>query len=195
MNKKTQLLIIALTLVVSACNTDPVKTSGAISSVEVIGVSGNKIDLIGIWETACYGSSPERRDVVVFGEPNIMLTGYTYTTTDLSCGGVETVDWSDSASLKIASSTSAISAWQDGAGMSTSAPTAADNSGPLSDTESFTELTATITELTDTNKGSIGDVAKIFYIVDDTSTPAIMYDGRYGDGMTRASIVNPYTKQ
>jgi len=68
---------------------------------------------------------------------------------------------------------------------------AADALGALSDTESFTALTLTVTAASGAFPWAVSDVVDYFYIVDDTGVANVLY---VPDTMTTASPSGSYTK-
>lgn len=170
----TRVIVVLLVLALPACN-DPSKIN---SSVSVITVSGAQVSLNGTYTTGCRTKSGV--DVI----EGIVINGGTwtyardsYTTSDGSCGGTATTASSIIATLSSSGAAGAIAGWSD-SGVTATAPTAADSSGPLSNTESYTVLTLTATAVTGTGAytlASAGDTVNCYYIFDDTGLPNRLY--------------------
>ena len=190
---------ISALILINGCSSDSATTTAAGSGAEVsvIGVSGVTVGLNGTYSTGCYttggGSTSTKEDVVISGST---WTNTTTDYTDSTC-----VAGPDAGAITAtigAGSDLTIAGWKDGSGSIVSAPTAADGSGLLSDTEPFTPLTVTVTAVTGNYVGQVpvGYVAPLFYIVDDTGTNNMLYrDKNYENGDLHAGTMDPFTKQ
>ena len=167
---------------------------GVATTVDVITVSGATVPLTNVYSTGCYvtGASTSSFETltVTFGLWAYSKANYSDTNclTNTSEGTV--------AGALVAGNVSAMTGWVNGGGGGpATAPTAADSSGPLSDTESFTALTLTVTDSTGDFAASIlvGNVINLYYIVDDTGTKTVLYrDDDYNNGVLTTSISDPF---
>jgi hypothetical protein len=161
--------------------------------IEIITVSGVMIDLTGTWNTACrtdMDSGTDTDEEIVFDGNTATYNNYLYPSSDASCTGTQSVDYGFVATVVADTSNSAITEWRNGAGDTVPAPMAADNSGVLSDTESFTNLEFTLTAENNLPGAGVGDAVNQVYVVDDTDAPTtILYRGDYDD---QASKTTPY---
>ena len=193
-NLKLIITVSAALLLLNACSSDSSTTTSSGTEISVIGVSGVTVGLNGTYSTVCYGSNggSTLESIVISGN----TWNYTQTTyTDGACSAG--ADVGTAAATLTASADQSITGWYDG-NASATAPTAADGSGPLSNTEPFTPLLVTITGVTGSFVGGIsaGDTSPLFYIVDDTGANNILYrDSSFDTGNLDALTVDFYTMQ
>jgi len=180
----TRLLAVLIVLALSACNTSNSNTPtipGSGTPVKALTVKGAMVSLDGTYANATLNgcrtkSGIDVREAVVISGSVWTYTRFSYSTTDGSCSAGETQVAGIVATLS-SSSTGAITGWSD-SGIATTAPTAADASGPLSNTESYTTLSLTATIVTGAgayNMATAGDSINFFYIIDDTGAANILY--------------------
>lgn len=207
MNNKL-ILITPILLMLAGCSsnsndsTDNGMNNEAAGPVMIIAVSGNMIDLTGTWETACRTDMTEGTDTdeeIVFDDDTETYNHYSYTSSDGSCTGTQSVDYGHAATVVADTSNSAITGWRNGMGDPAAAPTAADNSGPLSDTEAFTNLEFTLTSLNNISDVAVGDTVNFVYVVDDTGATPIIYRGDYDDPANKTGpyggLADPFIQQ
>jgi hypothetical protein len=140
----------------------------------VLTISGGMVALTGNYQSegGCHASSgggSTRETLEVSGNQ------WHYDSADYSsgdCTGVA-VDSSSIDATIVVAGTAAITGWVDSSEAPEVAPPALDGSGPLSDTESYTNLTLTITAVVNNAGISVGDTADIYYIVDDTGATGL----------------------
>ena len=160
----------------------------------VLAVSGAEISLDGTWMRPCEsggGVDNDTGNTHVFSGASVIITEYSYTSTDGSCTGTETVDRVFDVTFSTGAVT-AITGWVDFSGTTVSPPQAQDGSGALSNTESVTSLTYTVNS--DTGGIPPGTQADKFFVVDDTLTGTlVMYDK--DDSGQVALIDGPLTRQ
>ncbi len=145
----------------------------------VIAISGNEFELINTsWASGCYinGSidSEQFVDVLDMGSGLVALQSLqqNYLSNDGSCASV-TNAFIINFDLTLDGTTEAIVGWFDDS-TPASAPQKQDASGALSDTENYSNMTATIT-YTEIPSTSIGDTFPFAYIVDDSTATAVLY--------------------
>jgi len=194
-NLKLTTTAAAALLLLNACSSDSTTTTTTSGTdISVIGVSGVPVVLSGTYSTGCYGTNGGSvlEGLVISGNTwNYTQTSYT----DGACSAGAVV--STAAATLTASADQSITGWFDG-NASAAAPTAADGSGPLSDTEPFTPLLLTVTNVTGSFVGQVaaGDTSPLFYVVDDTGVNNILYrDVSYDTGSLNALTVDFYTMQ
>lgn len=189
---KLKLLGIAfIALNLQACGGDDDPASS--SPISIMGVDGMMTSIEGVWKRPCVTDSTDVVWSHTFSGSVLTIEETTYTTTDASCGGTATVANTYVATVSVGD-TIAITGWVDGMGSATTAPTAIDASGALSDTESVTALTTTFTSSTNTGAIAVGDAFSAFYVLDNTGTPNLMYGEDDFDAGT-ASAVDALVKQ
>jgi hypothetical protein len=163
-------------------------------SISITTVTGAKHVLNGTYTTGCHDDGGDFVDeVVVFSGTTWSYTQTQYTDAACTTGGTP-----GSATATVsASADSAITGWRDGSGPAT-APTAADNVTVITDTEAFTQLRLTITDVGGFFVGAItvGEAENFFYIVDDTGAKPILYrDDSNDTGGLDGGTADPYTQQ
>lgn len=174
----TRFIIVLFLLALSACNSGGGGSGGGSTSLSVITISGVQASLNGTYTTGCRTKSGV--DVVeglVINGTNWSYARSAYSTSDGSCSAGETLDSTIIATISASGATSAITGWSD-SGLATAAPMAADASGSLSNTESYTALSLTAMAVTGAgayNLGTMGDSVNFYYIVDDTGLSSILY--------------------
>lgn len=182
-------LIIALSL--SACGGGGGGGGGGPGGL-VLAVSGAQVSLTGTYTTGCRTKSgiDTIEDMVISGS-SWSYTRTSYGTADSSCGGAGTTT-ATGAGTSSTGATGAITGWTEDDGLTpATAPTAADLSGPLSDTEAYTSLTLTVTAASGAFPWAVTDVVPYFYIVDDTGAANILY---IPDSATTATPSGSFTK-
>jgi len=190
MQNKTGLIAVPFLIMLGACSsTDDVADALdelTNTTIDIASVSGNTGDISGTWKTNCArgDGAGDSNETLTFASLAVEYTNASYTSTDGSCTGTETVNMSYTAAVQVGSN-DAIGGWQDGTGATTTAPDAADGSGSLSDTESFTGLTYTFSTLSGIEGVAVGDSHNTFYILDDTATnSSTLYRGDYTEQST-----------
>lgn len=190
MQNKMRLMAIPFVMALGACSSandavDALQDLGdaLTGSVDIVSVSGNSTDVSGNWQTGCYDmGGAETKEELIFTLQAVEYTNNSYSSTDGTCTGTATLNMSYSATVEMATSSDAIGWWQDGTGATVAPPAAADGSGSLSDTESFTDLTYTFTAISGIGGVAVGDAFHFFYILDDTAAnTSILYRGQYTD--------------
>ncbi len=164
-------------------------------AISIVTVSGSTHALNGAYSTGCYttngGSASVKEDLTITG------TTWSYTSTEYTDDACSASPTEGTATATLTSgSDSNIVGWYDGSGSPATAPDAADGSGPITAT-AFTPLELTITAVTGSFVGgiNIGEVAPLFYIVDDTGAKAILYrDNSFDTGDLNAGIFDAYTQ-
>ncbi|MDH5764599.1 MAG: hypothetical protein OEZ38_01180 [Gammaproteobacteria bacterium] len=190
MNLKPLIFASTIALAISGCNSS---SSGGGASLEVIGVSGNTVNLDGAWARPCRTDTNSNPvvDILskhVFSGSSASITESSFSSTDASCSGTETVLYTIELTAT-AGTTTAITGWVNGMGGPATAPQAQDGSGALGDNESVTVISATITAAPPgPDAPPVGAKFDLFYVVDDTvPTAPIMYgDTDYATGATTA---------
>ncbi len=165
----------------------------------VLAISGSQFELAPVngstsWASGCYdnnGDSEQFIEVIGTSPVTLQIIRLNYESADVSCTGEnEPVSFTTTYDLTLDGTTEDIAGWvtdviiaaDDGPG-SVAAPQKQDASGALSDTESHTNMTATVTN-TDVESISIGDVLPFAYIVDDSTSVAVLYNidaGNHGE--------------
>lgn len=202
MNNKIKLTVIPFLLALGACSSSTETTTttpgggggGSKGTIDIVTVSGVTETLTGLWAGDCRNEDGvEMNEALFFAGSTVNYEQFSYTTTDLSCGGTATSKGSYAATVTT-SSTSAISSWIIGNGSATSPPAAQDGSGPLSITEDYTPLTYKITAIAGLNGAAVGDSLQFAYILDDTSSSKYLY--RISDDTTprKAQITDFFIK-
>ena len=180
--------------------------TNATNEIFVLAVSGSLVSLNGTYAPGCIGPTyggGSYKEVWIFLGDTINTTTSEYPTDnctenpDLGVTIVSTLE----ATFELAGEPITILRWVDDQGNPVSAPTAADDNGPLSDLESVSPLIATIIATTGPSPGpDAGLNVPLFFVVDDTGTNNILY-GAYDDynsGMLdkpEAKITHPLIKQ
>jgi len=188
MNFKPLIIVSAMTLVLNACgsSSSSTTTEDTGGNISITTVSGGTLSLTGSYASACYDNGGTFQiDTHTWTGANLTYNQKTYTASGCATLATSTDLFTATA---VAGSNSAISSWVDGMSTTTTAPTAADASGPLSDTEAYTAITVTIVTADGSSGISVGTVATTFYIVDDTGTSLILYRD---DSATTATTADP----
>jgi len=178
----------------SATPTPPTTTSG--NSVSIVTISGGTHELNGTYTTGCHGDGDDSvEEILVYSGTTWNYTSTLYmNVADCSGTGIpSTLKATISAGAELA-----ITGWVDGTGSSATAPGAEDSVTTITDTEAFTPLSLTITEVGGAFAGQItvGFTTQLFYIVDDTGANPVLYrDDDYEDNSLEAGIYDPYTQQ
>lgn len=189
------LIALILGIYLSGCSSDNNNDPDLNLPLELLTVSGITTDPTGSWLSGCVDEvDPVIEDRVfdfTFSGSTLTIVITFYASTDGSCTGGITATENYVASLTPGGAI-AITGW-DGA----VAPTAQDNSGPLSDNETVTPLAATIVSAPASSGVSPGDILDIFFVIDDTvpSAPVMYEDVDYDSGSTLASDFPVYVKQ
>ncbi|MDQ7059281.1 MAG: hypothetical protein Q9N62_13115 [Ghiorsea sp.] len=208
MNKQWIGLVAAAALIgLSGCSSDSSTTAAGAGATGAAPtgttVSGNVFTIDGIWKSSCFPSgaagSPDEMDTITFNGAtgNVVVT--TYTSTDSTCTGTATALGNFDV-VVATGATEAITGWQNLAtGAVALAPAAADGSGPLPTTASFTKTTATVTAATASLIASgnvaVGDIVDVSMIIDDTGLPVVGYTVNYVAGASTAYVDDFLTKQ
>lgn len=187
-----------MTLVLSACGGggSAQVTVTSTTGISVAAVSGGTVTLDGTYSTGCYGAGANfvKEDLVISGNTwNYVMGEYNSSTctTTVNAGAI-------SATLATsATGNVTITGWVDGMGATTTAPTAADGSGPLSNSETVTPLDLTVVSASGSMNAPVGATFPMFYVVDDTAANTVLYrDYQYSAGTgTVAGNFDPLIKQ
>ena len=187
--------LVLLTLGACFHNDDDGSPAVITPDYDVLTVSGVEISLDGTWERPCEDTgvgSNDERGTQVFSGSSLIVTRFEYTSQDGSCSAGETV----ANVLDVTFSKGAVTAitgWVDFNGTLVAPPQAQDGSGPLSNNESVTSLTATVNS--DIPGGTpAGTQGQLFNVVDDTLAGTLVMYGKSDFGDT-AEINLPLTRQ
>ena len=146
------------------------------------------------WATGCYinGSIDSMITLDVYGSSvtggvSTVLEQRNYLTNDGSCGTL-TNSFTLAGDYNLDGVTAVIAGWVDDFGGSASAPQKLDGSGVITDTESYTQFTLTVTS-TNMPGLSAGDVFPgSGYIVDNSTSVAVLYNVSSGNGNITAPL-------
>ena len=194
-NLKPIITASAVLLLLNACSSDSTTDATDGTDIPVVTISGVTTGLNGTYSTGCYGNAnPYTEETLVVSGNTWNYTNTTYT--DVGCTAGAAVFGTISGTIA-ASVESAITGWVNGNGDPDLPPITANFSGPLSETESFTTLTLTISAGTgEFSAIPANTTGPLFYVVDDTGTNNILYrDDDFENGSNSASTADPYTKQ
>jgi hypothetical protein len=149
-------------------------------SIDVITVSGTTVALDGTLVRPC-AKNISGFDYLVtetISRNSGVRTEYSYTSTDGSCSGTETIEAVYKVTFKTGS-VMAITGWVNLIGISVTPPQAQDSSGPLLNNESGTSLTIIINSVDPVDPNiSPGTEMPSFYVVDDTVAGAPVLYGK-----------------
>ncbi|VAW53931.1 hypothetical protein MNBD_GAMMA05-1593 [hydrothermal vent metagenome] len=162
-------------------------STGSSLNFPILAISGNQFELtpsVGgstFWASGCYinGSidSEQLTSIGAIGVTTIVeSTQQNYLSSDGSCID-PTESFDITYNITLDATTEAIVGWVDDVGSSVAAPQKQDNSVALSNTESYSNMTWTVTSVS-ANLAlfiSIGDVFPSAYIVDDSTSIAVLY--------------------
>lgn len=197
--KLKMLSVVIVLLALGACSSG--SSDGQlipVASYDVLTESGVKMSLDGLWIRPCelggQQGDPDALTTHDFSGSSLIVTSYSYTSSDGSCTGTQTTDSLIEATFT-AGSVTAITGWVDFDGNLANPPLAQDGSGPLSNTESVTSLTFTVVSAVPADPElPPGKTVPMFYVVDDTIVDAPVMYGKSNFGET-AEIDLPLTRQ
>ncbi len=184
----------------SSSNSTNDNTDNSNGTIRVANISGSTTDLSGVWRTACYTDNTDIMEQITVSGMTISYVNYSYSSSDGSCTGSQSNASSYSATIAVASSSSAITEWRNGMGASTTAPDAADGSGSLGDMTVFTNMAYTFTAINMPGGGpTVGSTTNFVNIIDDTGSATILYRGDYDDSSAQTSayggLADPFIRQ
>lgn len=174
------------------------------TTIDVATVSGTTMTLKGVFSSACdpilsaSGNDGLAYTLSIDGLYITIITNFWQGNN--TCSGTPTGSYSTTGKITVGGAF-AINGWftytRDLKGnlmlAITTAPTAADGSGPLSDTETFSVMNATVISTTDPQLVD-GSNIQIGFVVDDTGTSPVLYDMHIDNAGNYLGVIN-YSKK
>ncbi len=161
--------------------------TGSSLNFPILAISGNQFELAPVngstlWASGCYiggtGFDSEQSIEVTGTSPvTLQVAGQNYVTNNGTCSDPgELEPFSITYEITLDGTTEVIAGWSDSDG-SVLAPEKQDGTGSLTDTESYSNMTGTVTGFSINLAGAIaiGDVSPFAYIVDDSAFAAVLY--------------------
>ena len=169
-----------------------VNAGGTSFTLPSIANSGATIELSGkTWASGCYVNGSVDSDVTLSFSGTVSTSVQNvYSSNDGTCNNI-TSTFNVVGDLTADNTTGVIVGWADSFGTSASAPQKQDGSGALTNTESYTQYTLTVTS-TDIPGISVGDAfAGTGYIVDDSGVAVLYNVSSSGEGGDTGVVTAP----
>ena len=160
------ILAMVLALALSACSDSDSPSGGSSGSITANSVSGAGVSLSGTWYLCSDNTGDDTSETQVFSGTSLTITQSTWTTTDGTCGGTETVDQLSEVTNLANDIDVTMIGWSDRSTETfVGTPTAADGTTVISDTPVYSGILGT----------NSGATAYLAFFVDDTGSSLLLY--------------------